>query len=174
MKNLKKYLAFFLVVVMVFSLCACTAKNEEPGNTDDKQSSVSSPADSDDGAVDAADTNELSWLRVGEAPLVDGKDITLKIGVMCDDVTTDPENTWMYKFIEECLGINVELEYFYAATRDESVALMMHLICTAYLLNICPIFPNSCPTAKAICTPSDLIRSKLWITATTVCITIGT
>lgn len=125
MKNLKKYLAFFLVAVMVFSLCACTAKNEEPGNTDDKQSSVSTPADSDDGAVDAADTNELSWLRVGEAPLVDGKDITLKIGVMCDDVTTDPENTWMYKFIEECLGINVELEYFYAATRDESVALMM-------------------------------------------------
>ena len=48
MKNLKKYLAFFLVAVMVFSLCACTAKNEEPGNTDDKQSSVSTPADKDD------------------------------------------------------------------------------------------------------------------------------
>lgn len=123
MKNLKKHLAFLLAAVMLFSLCACTTKTEAPADSDTQKTDT--PAtDSNVQTSDQAEA-ELSWLHVGEAPLVDGKDVTLRIAVMCDDVVTDPEATWMYKFIEECLGINVELEYFYAATRDESVSLMM-------------------------------------------------
>ena len=64
------------------------------------------------------------YLQVGGFPMVT-EPVTLKIAVMCHDNTTEPAQTWQYAYITEKLGINVELEYFYSATRDESVALMM-------------------------------------------------
>ncbi len=64
------------------------------------------------------------YLHVGQQPLVD-EPVTLKITVMAHDSTTDPASTWEYAYITQVLGINVDLEYFYSSTRDESVALMM-------------------------------------------------
>lgn len=74
--------------------------------------------------VTTASAEIPAYLNVGRAPLVN-EDITLRVAVMCHDNTTEPEATWMFHYIEEVLGINIELEYFYQATRDENVALMM-------------------------------------------------
>ena len=65
-----------------------------------------------------------AYLNVGKTPLVN-EDVTLRVAVMCHDNTTEPESTWLFHYIEEVLGVNIELEYFYQATRDENVALMM-------------------------------------------------
>lgn len=64
------------------------------------------------------------YLQVDQIPLVT-EPITLKIAVMAHDNTTDPTNTWEYLWLTQELGLNVELEYFYSASRNEAVSLMM-------------------------------------------------
>lgn len=64
------------------------------------------------------------YLQVGQVPLV-SEPVTLKITVMAHDNTINPTETWQYAWITEMLGINVELDYFYSATRNETIALMM-------------------------------------------------
>ena len=65
-----------------------------------------------------------AYLKVGQVPLVT-EPVTLKIAVQAHDNTTDPADTWQYAWITEKLGINVDVEYFYSANRNESIALMM-------------------------------------------------
>lgn len=63
-------------------------------------------------------------LHPGEAPLVT-EPVTLKIACLCKEETTEPENSWVYAYIEQVLGIDIELEFFYPSTRNESISLMM-------------------------------------------------
>lgn len=122
MKHRTRILSFLLAVVMLFSLCACTAK-EDPSTTTPEQPAAPSDAQGSD-ASDATTGALPAYLHPGQAPLTD-EPITLRIAVLCSDATTDPEATYTYKLLEEGLGIDVELEYFYNASRDESVSMMM-------------------------------------------------
>ena len=65
----------------------------------------------------AGSTSNLpSYLKVGQAPLVEGEDITLKIAIRCHDNTQDPEKTWQYKYLQKVAGCKIEIvEYFYDA-----------------------------------------------------------
>ena len=65
-----------------------------------------------------------SYLHVGQTPLVD-EPVTLKVAVLCKEETTEPTNSWVYAYIEQVLGIKIDLEFFYPATRNESISLMM-------------------------------------------------
>ena len=64
------------------------------------------------------------YLQVDQIPLVT-EPITLKIAVMAHDNTTNPADTWEYLWLTQELGLNVELEYFYSASRNEAVSMMM-------------------------------------------------
>ena len=96
MKHLKKTATMLLMAAMLLSICGCAM----------------------------AEAAIPSWLHPAQMPLVD-EPVTLRITAQCSDYMTDPESSWLYKFFEEKLGVKIELEYFYPATRDESVALMM-------------------------------------------------
>ena len=120
MKKMTRILALLLAVVMLCGLCACAKPAEQPPAADEAGQTDTPPsAASDEPAREGKIT-----VHPGQAPLVD-EPVTLRVAVLCHDSTTAPEETWMYKYIEEVLGINIELEYFYTATRDESVSLMM-------------------------------------------------
>lgn len=117
--NAKKIAALLLALIMVFSLFAC-AKNAEPKESAEEEAKTEETA-----ATPAEEASAIpAYLHPDQAPLVD-EPITLRMAVFCHDATTDPEKTYNFRFIEEILGINIELEYFYGSTRDESVALMM-------------------------------------------------
>ena len=109
MKNATRILALLLAVVMLCGLCAC-AKSGEAGEAAPNPS--------------AASEETVNAVHPGQTPLID-EPVTLRVAVLCHDSTTAPEETWMYKYIQEVLGVNIQLEYFYTATRDESVSLMM-------------------------------------------------
>lgn len=116
MKKAKRILSLLLALVMVFAMAACV-QTDSPGTTSGTLDTTAEPATEGSKLPD--------YLNVGKAPLVQGEDITLRVAVMCHDNTVEPESTWMFNYIEQILGINLELEYFYQATRDENVALMM-------------------------------------------------
>ena len=76
-------------------------------------------------AAESEGTSSLpSYLHPNQLPLTD-EAITLRVAVLCEDVNTAPEKSWMFNFIEQKMGIDVELEYFYNTNRAESLALMM-------------------------------------------------
>ena len=116
MKNVKRILSLVLALMMVLALVACGPANDDTPTTN---GSNADPTES------ASASSLPSYLQVGQMPLVT-EDITLRIAVLCDDVNTAPEESWMMAFLQEKLGIKVELEAFYASTLDENVSLMMN------------------------------------------------
>ena len=124
MKKLNCILALLLALVMVAGLFACTKPSEARAPTQEQQAETK-PAGTKTDEMTEPDPGQTGLtVSPGQMPLVDGP-VTLRMAVLCKDEQTDPENSWVYRFIEEKLGIDIELEYFYEATRDESVALMM-------------------------------------------------
>ena len=120
---MKKTLALLLALVMALSLLACAAKTAEPAKTETE----TKPAETktEEKTEQKTEPEETGMVvHPGQMPLVD-EPVTLRIAALCSDYMTDPESSWLYKFFEEKLGVNIELEYFYPGTRDESVALMM-------------------------------------------------
>ena len=116
MKNVKRILSLVLALMMVLALVACGPANDDTPTTN---GSNADPTES------GSASSLPSYLQVGQMPLVT-EDITLRIAVLCDDVNTAPEESWMMAFLQEKLGIKVELEAFYASTLDENVSLMMN------------------------------------------------
>ena len=108
--------ALVLVLVMALGIFAGCQQTTDP---------TTKPNSGNDGTTAGSTSNLPSYLKVGQAPLVEGEDITLKIAVRLHDATKDPENTWQFKFIEEYLGINLELvDSFYDAQEAESISLL--------------------------------------------------
>ncbi len=116
MKNVKRILCLVLALMMVAALVACGPKEPTPPATDN---GTTPPTES------GSASSLPSYLQVGQMPLVT-EDITLRIAVVCDDVNTKPEDSWMMAFLQEKLGIKVKLETFYESTREENLSLMMN------------------------------------------------
>ena len=122
MKTTKRILALVLVLVMALALVACVQPN--PGTTAGKQPDGTTAGKQPDGTT-APQSNLPAYLKVGQAPLVEGEDITLKVAIRCHDNTQKPEETWQFKFIEEILGVDIELvDHFYDAQKAESISLL--------------------------------------------------
>lgn len=108
MKSVKKVLSLILALMLLVSLAACNKGGSETEPTKATEAASKLPA----------------YLQVNKAPLVT-EDVTLRVAVLCDDVCTKPEDTWMYTYLKEVLGINVELESYYKSTLAENISLMM-------------------------------------------------
>ena len=114
MKN-KKLFALGLAIAMVLSTVGC-GSNGEPAGSKTEEGNVSS----------SKEEKDLSWLNAdGTLPLVDeGTEKTLHILVQrISGVPTDIEEVWMYKFIEEFMNINLEVETFTSYNRNEMLTL---------------------------------------------------
>ena len=126
-KTRKRFIAAAIVCVMAFSMSAC-------GQTDEKASKQQSSSASGENNVASTDAgaggteeivNELDWLNLGGVvPIVEeGTEKTLRIYVSMDEASPDPEELWLYKFIENGLNINLEVTKFTATNRDEFISL---------------------------------------------------
>ena len=119
MKLTKRIFALALVLVMalgIFAGCTPSDNNTTTAPKGDKPN---------DGTTAGAVSNLPEYLKVGQAPLVEGEEITLKIAVRLHDATKEPASTWQYKFIEEYLGVKLEIvDSFYDAQAAESISLL--------------------------------------------------
>ena len=111
-----RILALVLVLVMALGIFAGCQQNTNP----------TTKPNSGNNATTAGSTSNLpSYLKPGQFPLVEGEEITLDIGVMLHDNTEDPTKTYQYKFIEEVMGVKLNITYsFYTAQKAESISLM--------------------------------------------------
>ena len=82
MKTTKRILALVLVLVLALALVACVQPN--PGTTAGKQPDGTTAGKQPDGTT-APQSNLPEYLKVGQAPLVEGEDITLKIAIRLHD-----------------------------------------------------------------------------------------
>lgn len=113
----KKLFALGLSIAMVLTTIGCGNNGEEVGgNSEGNQGGESS----------VTEEKDLSWLNSdGTLPIVkEGTEKTLRLLVQrVSATTTDIEDVWMYKFIEEFMNINLEVETFLADNRNEMLTL---------------------------------------------------
>lgn len=103
---MKRMLTAVLAVIMLLSMAACggSQQGDEPPKSDD-----------------------LSWLNTdGTLPMVaEGTEKTLHIAVRMYEDSGDPEDQWFYKFVEEEMNINLEVDRFTAANANEFISMIM-------------------------------------------------
>ena len=117
-----RIIALVLVLVMALGIFAGCQQNTNPTT---KPNSGNTPTGGNDGTTAGSTSNLPEYLRPGQFPLVEGEEITLDIGVMLHDNTEDPTKTYQYKFIEEVMGVKLNITYsFYTAQKAESISLM--------------------------------------------------
>lgn len=73
------------------------------------------------------ENEDLSWLNTdGTLPMVkEGTEKTLHIAVRMYEDSGDPEDQWFYKFVEEEMNINLEVDRFTAANSNEFISMIM-------------------------------------------------
>lgn len=125
MKNLKRMIALLLAIVMVLAMAACSAK---PAGTDDKPAAPEQSGEKQNGDAaesGSAEGKDLSWLNSSKTlPLVkEGTEKKLSLYIKMGENTPDPESTWMFRFIENAMNINIEVTKFTDANRNEIIPL---------------------------------------------------
>ena len=102
--NLKRVMTILLAGIMALSVVGCGGS--EGGKSKKNQ--------------------DLSWLNTsGELPIVkEGTEKTLRIAIQMYNDSGDPEEKWFYKFIEEEMNINLEIEKFTASNTSEYISLL--------------------------------------------------
>ncbi len=135
-KLFKRVMAIALAGTMILSMCACGSEGGGESASEDKstegdassveesaaseEESASQEEEADDGA-----SGELSWLNSSqELPIVaEGTEKTLSLYIYGNENGPDPEEVWMYKFIEGAMNINLEVTKFTASNRDEFLSM---------------------------------------------------
>lgn len=123
---MKKRLSFMIAAGLMISMLGGCGNT----NTTTKESSESSKSSETKTSVESSEVKEESiypdYLNLESArPIVkEGEEITLKVAVKRRASAETPvEDTWFFKFVEEKLNINLEVEW---VTADERKALMLN------------------------------------------------
>lgn len=104
---MKRILALSLTLFLLFSLSACgviptPSTDPADGTTPTSQST-------------AAFVNPF---HTGQLPLVD-EPVTLTVYIVGSESTLTPEETWQFQFLEQAVGIDIDLQYGYTSTKEE-------------------------------------------------------
>ena len=123
MKNKKMLVALALAGSMVLSATGCGQQSEQDTTkqTGDSQEKVESSAP----VESTAEEKTPSWLNTESVfPIVnEGTEKTLSIYVMQNEMSGDPSESWVSKFLTEKTNINFEYTTFYSDNRDEFLSL---------------------------------------------------
>lgn len=121
-KHWKRLLALLLVGVMVFAMAACSAKTEADASSESKKTGESK---TDAAQTAASGEKDLSWLNSSQTlPLVkEGTEKKLSLYIKMGADSPDPEDTWMFRFIENAMNIDIEVTKFTDANRNEIIPL---------------------------------------------------
>lgn len=127
----KKFLALLMAAAMLTgTLAGCGAKPGEGGDAKDGSRSQTNESqgsqDSQDSQGSEGDSSGIpEWLNPGSLPIVsEGTEKTLKIATLLGASAGKPEETWFYKYIEEVMNINLEIESFTADNQNEFLTLL--------------------------------------------------
>ena len=120
----RKLLALLLTTAMsvgALSACGKGAEAESQVSSKETQSQVSETQ------VSAEVTSKIpEWLKPGSLPIVEeGTEKTLKIATILGVNAGEPEDIWFYKYIENAMNINLEVETFTSDNQSEYLTLMM-------------------------------------------------
>lgn len=117
---IKKLLALLLACVMLVGMlagCGNTNQNEQPDATDGGNAA--------EGTTGEEQAAFPEWLHPGSLPIVEeGTEKTLRIATILGANSGEPEDTWFYRYAEEVMNINLEVEYFTADNQSEYLTLM--------------------------------------------------
>ena len=113
-KNKKRFIALALAMTTLVSVVGCGGKSE-----------TEAPDVAAEETVEAVVEAELEWLNPSTTlPIVkDGTEKTLEIYCKSSDASIKPEETWLYKFIEEEMNINLEVTLFDDNNKAEFLSL---------------------------------------------------
>ncbi|RHP36210.1 extracellular solute-binding protein [Lachnotalea sp. AF33-28] len=119
MKSWKRWMALALTVIVLSATAACGQKKTQQGQTEQEKTEQGSMENS-------GSTKDLSWLdSSGALPIVaEGMEKTLKVYLrMADGVVSNPEEFWMFDFIEDVMNIKLEITPLSGENRDEKISL---------------------------------------------------
>ena len=131
MKKRNRFLALVLAGTMILSAAGCagpSGNKETQGSTaGGNESTTSSKVDDTTAGETEAPGKDLSWLGSSQnLPIVkEGTEKTITAYIKMSDATTNPENVWLYKFIEEKMNINLEVTPFSAENQKEVLSMLM-------------------------------------------------
>lgn len=120
MKNMKRLIALLMAAVMIFAVVGCGNNAEvEPTKAQDSQQS---------GEVQQTEPqNEFAWLNTsGTMPIVaEGTEKTLSMYIWRQTNTGNLEDTWMYKYVEDVMNINLETTKFDDTNKKEFISMAL-------------------------------------------------
>ena len=119
MKNKKRLPALALAACMTASLAGCGSSASSTSTAE------STSTDTASASTTEAAANELDWLNTdGGLPIVkEGNEKTLKIYVENTAEYGAPEDSWMYKFIEEKMNIKLDVTTYTGDNKSEFLSL---------------------------------------------------
>lgn len=124
MKTRNRFLALALAGSMLLAATGCgNQSNEETKTTGSVE--TGSVVESTATGTSESEAKDLSWLRSSQnLPIVEeGTEKTITAYVKMSDATVDPENVWLYNFIEEKMNINLEVTPFSSENQKEFLSL---------------------------------------------------
>ena len=123
-----KVIVSLLLVLCVLSGCAATATTE-PEKTEAKEPvETTQTTETPENKVEAEESAYPEYLNLeSDRPIVkEGNDITLKIVTVREGIaTSDINENYIVKFIEDKLNVNLEIEELTAENLEERKSLMM-------------------------------------------------
>jgi len=122
-KKIKAILAMSMAVCMLAACGNVAEKKEESTVASEKESNVAVSTE-----IQKEESKYPDYLNLdGFRPIVkNGEEVTLKVATYrATGVTTDINETWFVKFIEEKLNINLEIEELTSENRTERTNLML-------------------------------------------------
>lgn len=123
MKNRKRYIALALAAATLLATVGCgnQAVEKEESTADSTQVSSESKASSEE----QEEVNELAWLNSSDTlPLVqEGTKKTLSIYANVSNASVDPEDVWMYQFVEKEMNIDLEVTFMDGNNKTELISL---------------------------------------------------
>ena len=125
MKLWKRFAATMLTVAMAATTVGCGQTTSNPGTSDSGSKNAESAGNQETGSQAVEFEEKLSWLNTsGTLPIVEeGTEKTLSMAIMMSEDSGEPEEQWLYQFIEEHMNINLEVTKFTGNNKSEFISM---------------------------------------------------
>ena len=125
MKLWKRFAATMLTVAMAATTVGCGQTTSNSGTSDSGSKNAESAGTQATELPVAESEGKLSWLNTaGTLPIVEeGTEKTLSMAIMMSEDSGEPEEQWLYQFIEEHMNINLEVTKFTGNNKSEFISM---------------------------------------------------
>lgn len=119
-----RVLSILLCLLLLLSGCGASDTSSPSKETDISQSQKEGSKESSATGSQSSTGSLPDYINASGLPIVaEGVDKNLKLGIVMSDLSGDPEDMWMYKFIEDQMNIQLEIEKISDLNREEYISL---------------------------------------------------